>query len=69
MLSPSFVRGGNVHPWNGSSRALGNGSYYWATTAHPIASYAYDQAFTSANVYPSYYDNRAFAFSVRRLVL
>ena len=65
MLSQSFVRGGNVHPWNGSSRAVGNGSYYWATTAYPNASYAYNQAFGSANVLPSNTNNRALGFSVR----
>ncbi len=66
---PSFVRGGFVDPWTGSTRHLGLNSYYWSTTAYPAASHAYYQRFNSANVYPSRNDNRAYAFSVRCLAL
>ena len=65
----SFVRGGLVAPWYGSTRALGLVSYYWASTAYPDVSYAYYLHFTSANVVPSGNHYRAFAFSVRCLVL
>ena len=65
----SFVRGGNVYPWDGSTRGLGGSSYYWATTAYPNASYAYYQYFNKANVYPSVSYNLALGFSVRCLVL
>ena len=63
----SFVRGGYVYPWNGSTRHLGDNSRYWATTAYPNASDAYYQYFNSANVYPSNSNYRARGFSVRCL--
>ncbi len=65
----SFVRGGLVDPWYGSSRLLDLSNYYWASTAYPNDSYAYHQSFNSANVLPSHSGNRANGFSVRCLAL
>ena len=64
-----FVRGGDVYPWLGSTRYLGGGSNYWASTAYPSAYYAYFQDFDGANVYPSDIISRARAFPVLCLVL
>ena len=69
MTSSHFVRGGDVDPWYGSTRALGSNSFYWSATADPTASDAYDQPFNSAHVRPSNSNYRAFGFSVRCLVL
>ena len=61
----SFVRGGYVYPWYGSTRDLGIHGLYWSSTAYPTASTAYGQHFNSANVFPSTNTYRAYGFSVR----
>ncbi len=62
----SFVRGGYIHLWLGSLPFLGFDNDYWSIVAQSSASYAYNQGFYGANVYPSTSVYRAYGFSVRR---
>lgn len=65
----SFVRGGVIDPSYGLSRHLGRTSLCWSITAFLDTSIVYSLNFISTNVYSSYYNARADAFSVRCLAL
>ncbi len=59
------VRGGLVGLDTGSLRYAGINSFYWSATTYPNAILAYDLAFNSTGVFPSYYNSRFAGFSLR----
>ena len=60
----NFLYSGNVY--GSSVRNRGSNGYYWSKSAYN-GYYAYYLSFFSSSVYPSYYNNKNYGFSVRCL--
>ncbi len=69
FLVLSFVRGGHVYLDTGSLRNAGLNNYYWSATTYPNATNTYFLHSNSTNVYPSYYINRFYGFSVHQITI
>ncbi|MDR1089921.1 MAG: fibrobacter succinogenes major paralogous domain-containing protein [Prevotella sp.] len=58
-----FPAAGYRNASNGSLNNVGSNGYYWSPS--PNGGSGYNLYFSSGNVYPSYYNYRAYGFSVR----